>query len=413
MTGRRPGFLVLLVAAVKLVAAPPEPIQKPVKLLGLGENVDREFAKLTDIGITPSLTYYGVFQGNPVGGIQQRTAYSQLILVGVELNFEKLVGLPGGSLTISGAQAMGENLSSYIGNINTVSEAFSTPDTVLFYQLYWKQLLFGDKLELRLGRMTAADQFASVPAIALMSFAGARIIKADEPPAKDKLSSQDTVFRELIENASALLATHFGKSEPAASDLASISSYAKYFESFAAGSDPVHYRIIFSDKYLYGFAVDNWQLQQIAKAIQEKSERNFKEWAQQISDVRNDVVTKVSSARWKFEHESENWGIRTFGPSIAIIHGVSIDQTVTVTAATLDKDGKEIPNYEVWFCLKALIKYKDRYDHFDRLSSPTDRAMVPGNYIFWAKKGLNEGAKIVITGIGDDGHDRTIDLPTP
>jgi len=164
MTLRRAGFLVLLVAAVKLVAAPPEPIQKPVKLLGLGENVDREFAKLTDIGITPSLTYYGVFQGNPIGGIQQRTAYSQLILFGVELNFEKLVGLPGGSLTISGAQAMGENLSNYVGNINTVSEAFSTPDTLLFYQLYWKQLLFGDKLELRLGRMSAADQFASVPA---------------------------------------------------------------------------------------------------------------------------------------------------------------------------------------------------------------------------------------------------------
>jgi porin len=167
MTGRRAGFLVLLVAAVRLVAAPPEPIQKPVKLLGLGENVDREFAKLTDIGITPSLTYYGVFQGNPVGGIQQRTAYSQLILFGVELNFEKLVGLPGGSLTISGAQAMGENLSGYIGNINTVSDAFATPNTALFYQLYWKQMLFGEKLELRLGRMTAADQFASVPAFAL------------------------------------------------------------------------------------------------------------------------------------------------------------------------------------------------------------------------------------------------------
>jgi len=135
MTGRRAGFLVLLVTAVRLVAAPPEPIQKPVKLLSLGENVDREFATLTDMGITPSLTYYGVFQGNPVGGIQQRTAYSQLILFGVELNFEKLVGLPGGSLTISGAQAMGENLSTYIGNINTV----------LFYQLYWKQLLLGDK----------------------------------------------------------------------------------------------------------------------------------------------------------------------------------------------------------------------------------------------------------------------------
>jgi hypothetical protein len=158
MTGRCAGFLVLLVTAVRLVAAPPEPIQKPVKLLGLGADVDQEFAKLTDMGITPSLTYYGVFQGNPVGGIQQRTAYSQLILFGVESNFEKLIGLPGGSLTISGAQAMGENLSSYIGNINTVSEAFATPSTVLFYELYWKQLLFGDKLELRFGRMTPADQ---------------------------------------------------------------------------------------------------------------------------------------------------------------------------------------------------------------------------------------------------------------
>jgi len=100
-----------LVTAVRLIAAPPEPIRKPVKLLSLGEDVDRDFAKLTDIGITPSLTYYGVFQGNPVAGVRRRTADSHLILFGVELNFD--------SLAISGAQATGENLSSYIGNINT------------------------------------------------------------------------------------------------------------------------------------------------------------------------------------------------------------------------------------------------------------------------------------------------------
>ena len=59
--------LVLMVTATSLVAAPPEPIQKPVKLLGLGEGIDGEFAKLTDVGIIPSLGYYSVFQGNPVG----------------------------------------------------------------------------------------------------------------------------------------------------------------------------------------------------------------------------------------------------------------------------------------------------------------------------------------------------------
>ena len=172
MTCRRAGFLVLVVTAVRLVAAPPEPIQKPVKLLGLGEDVDRGFAKLTDIGITPSLTYYGVFQGNPVGGIQQRTAYSHLILFGVELNFEKLIGLPGESLLISGAEAEGKNLSSYIGNINTVSDAFVTPHTLMFYELYWKQMSFEDKLELRLGRVTPADQFASVSAFGLQVSGG-------------------------------------------------------------------------------------------------------------------------------------------------------------------------------------------------------------------------------------------------
>jgi hypothetical protein len=37
--------------------APPERVQRPVKLPDLGEMVDREFAKLTDLGITPFLAY--------------------------------------------------------------------------------------------------------------------------------------------------------------------------------------------------------------------------------------------------------------------------------------------------------------------------------------------------------------------
>ena len=172
MMGKCSGFLVLLAMAVRLVAAPPEPVQKPVKLLGLGEGLDREFAKLTDAGITPFLAYYGVSQGNPMGGIEQRTAYSHLILFGAALNFDKLVGLSGGSLTISGAEAEGKNLSEDIGNINNVSEAFVTPHTLLLYELYWKQMLFEDKLELRLGRMTPADQFASVPAFGLQVSGG-------------------------------------------------------------------------------------------------------------------------------------------------------------------------------------------------------------------------------------------------
>lgn len=127
---------------------------------------------MTNLGVTPFLAYYGVFQGNPVGGIQQRSAYSHLLLFGATLNFDKLLGIPGSSLMISGAEATGKNLSDYVGNINAVSEAFVTPLTVLFYELYWKQILFDDKLELYVGRMTAADQFASVPAFGLQVSGG-------------------------------------------------------------------------------------------------------------------------------------------------------------------------------------------------------------------------------------------------
>jgi porin len=165
-------FFVLVATATRLFGAPPGPVQLPVPTLGLGTAINQEFTKLTKFGITPFLAYYGVFQGNPVGGIQQRTAYSHLLLFGVELNFNKLICLPGASLTISGAEAIGKNLSDDIGNINTVSEAFVTPLTVLFYELYWKQMLLDDKLELRLGRMTAADQFASVPAFGLQVSGG-------------------------------------------------------------------------------------------------------------------------------------------------------------------------------------------------------------------------------------------------
>src|SRR5260370_15365353 len=165
-------FFGLVSKATRLFGAPPEPVQVPVPTLGLGTAINQEFTKLTKFGITPFLAYYGVFQGHPVGGIQQRTAYSHLVLFGTTLNFDKLLGIPGGSLMISGAETTGKNLSNNIGNVNNVSEAFVTPLTVLFYELYWKQMLFDDKLELRLGRMTAADQFASAPAFGLQVSGG-------------------------------------------------------------------------------------------------------------------------------------------------------------------------------------------------------------------------------------------------
>jgi hypothetical protein len=82
------GFFVLVATATRLFGAPPEPVQLPVPTLGLGTAINQEFTKLTKFGITPFLAYYGVFQGNPLGGIQQRTAYSHLVFFGATLNLD-------------------------------------------------------------------------------------------------------------------------------------------------------------------------------------------------------------------------------------------------------------------------------------------------------------------------------------
>lgn len=128
--------------------------------------VNQEFGSLNDAGIKPFVIYYGVFQGNPVGGNEQSAAWSQELVFGATLDFEKLLHLPGAALVISGADAAGSNLSDDIGNIFTASQAYVTP-TMMFYELYWQQSLLDNALEFRVGRISSGDTFAALPAFGL------------------------------------------------------------------------------------------------------------------------------------------------------------------------------------------------------------------------------------------------------
>ncbi len=128
--------------------------------------INQEFGALKDSGVRPFVTYYGVFQGNPVGGIDQSTAWSQELVFGAALDLGKLLQWQGASLVISGADAAGRNLSDDIGNIFTASQAYVTP-TMMFYELYWQQSLLDDALEFRIGRLAAGDTFAALPAFGL------------------------------------------------------------------------------------------------------------------------------------------------------------------------------------------------------------------------------------------------------
>jgi hypothetical protein len=89
-------------------------------------------------------------------------------------------------------------------------------------------------------------------------------------------------------------------------------------------------------------------------------------------------------------------------------------QRVELIVTTFDKDGKEVQNCEIWFVLKGWANYKDRYDHFDKPSSPASRDLPPGNYVVWTRMGSAEGAQVPLKDLGIDGQkSRAISIPAP
>ena len=131
-----------------------------------GENPDAALARISSLFQMPNplgakffTDYYGVFQGNPVGGLSQDFAYSQYLIFGVKL--KEPLGWRGGSFKISAVSAAGRNLSEEIGNAFTVSQAWAG-NSLFLYECFITQKAFDDRLELGLGRMAASEFFATL-----------------------------------------------------------------------------------------------------------------------------------------------------------------------------------------------------------------------------------------------------------
>ena len=77
-----------------------------------------------ETGVRIYFDYYGVFLGNPTGGLSQSVGYSHEIVVGGHFDLEKIIGWTGASLTASFADGAGSNLSESIGNYFVVSESY-------------------------------------------------------------------------------------------------------------------------------------------------------------------------------------------------------------------------------------------------------------------------------------------------
>jgi porin len=119
--------------------------------------------KLRDLGVTLSLTFVSDVQGNPVGG--EHHGFREFDDLGVDINLDlaKLVGLGGAQFHVSASSRSGSSLSREdIRNVFNVAQVCCGASYRLV-DVYYEQSLFDDRLNVRLGRIAAGDEFLASP----------------------------------------------------------------------------------------------------------------------------------------------------------------------------------------------------------------------------------------------------------
>ena len=110
-------------------------------------------------GISFGLTETSEVLGNPTGGRAQGAVYEGATEMSVGIDLEKAVGLPGGIFNASAFQIHGRGLSlDNIDNLNIVSTIEAERSTRLF-ELWYQQSVFGGKADIRIGEMSADQEF--------------------------------------------------------------------------------------------------------------------------------------------------------------------------------------------------------------------------------------------------------------
>lgn len=119
--------------------------------------------KLAEKGITAAGSYVADFLGNPIGGRVKGFRYDSSTGADLNIDFGKLCKLKGTQFHISGIWRAGKNLSSdCIGNQFTASSIYGS-EVVRLYSMFLEQSLFDDRIDIRVGRLGAGDDFASSP----------------------------------------------------------------------------------------------------------------------------------------------------------------------------------------------------------------------------------------------------------
>ena len=124
---------------------------------------------LADRGFAPYATYSIEGFGAAGKGIDDGEDWTSVLEFGFDVDAEKLVGLPGGSLHASALWIEGTDPSERVGNLNAIS-SLSAPAAARLYQLWYKQVL--GPVTAKIGQVIASDDFMVSVAAALYFNAG-------------------------------------------------------------------------------------------------------------------------------------------------------------------------------------------------------------------------------------------------
>jgi porin len=168
------GLTLLLVLWVRIVCAEEsgDSLESPVSLRPFQLILPREHlfgdwdglrSQLENKGFVPTLSFVTNIAGNPVGGKDQGVTHADNLGLDLLFNLDKLIGLNGGSFLVSMSQRSGSSLSKeYIGNVFTVQQVFGG-QTFHLIDVAYQQELLDERVELRLGRIAAGDDFLVSP----------------------------------------------------------------------------------------------------------------------------------------------------------------------------------------------------------------------------------------------------------
>jgi porin len=124
-------------------------------------------------GIDFNLDYYGEGAGNISGGkdhfsgypkgLGESWAYADQTLLGVDLDFQKLVGWEGASFSAYFTERTGNNLGNFTNPnaLQQYQQIFGRGQTWRITRLWFKQKLFNDVLEIKAGLIPVGDDFAN------------------------------------------------------------------------------------------------------------------------------------------------------------------------------------------------------------------------------------------------------------